>query len=105
MRSLPADPPRPAKPCASSSRRRWTSLRNARLSRRHAAFRPAPTGSLMGPIKIAIVGLGKIARDQHVPSLRSSAAFELVAVASPHHQLDGTPSFGDLEALLQAGPA
>jgi D-galactose 1-dehydrogenase len=58
----------------------------------------------MGKIKIAIVGLGKIARDQHVPSLQASDAFELIAVASPHHQLDGTPSFGDLAALLHAVP-
>jgi predicted dehydrogenase len=58
----------------------------------------------MGKIKIAIVGLGKIARDQHVPTLRSSDAFELIAVASPHHQLDGIPSFGDLPALLHAVP-
>ena len=62
------------------------------------------TGSLVGKIKIAIVGLGKIARDQHIPSLRSSDAFELIAVASPHHQLDGMPSFGDLPALLHAVP-
>jgi D-galactose 1-dehydrogenase len=58
----------------------------------------------MGKIKIAIVGLGKIARDQHIPSLLLSDAFELIAVASPHHQLDGMPSFGDLPALLHAVP-
>jgi D-galactose 1-dehydrogenase len=58
----------------------------------------------MGKIKIAIVGLGKIARDQHIPSLLLSDAFELIGVASPRHQLDGTPSFGDLPALLHAVP-
>jgi D-galactose 1-dehydrogenase len=58
----------------------------------------------MGKIKIAIVGLGKIARDQHIPSLLVSDAFELIAAASPHHQLDGMPSFGDLPALLHAVP-
>ena len=58
----------------------------------------------MARIKIAIVGLGKIARDQHIPSLKSSEVFELVAVASPHSQLDGVPSFGDMETLLQAVP-
>ena len=60
--------------------------------------------SEMGKFNIAIVGLGKIARDQHIPSLRSSDAFELIAVASPHHQLDGVPSFGDLETLLRKVP-
>ncbi|HWS62459.1 MAG TPA: Gfo/Idh/MocA family oxidoreductase [Steroidobacteraceae bacterium] len=58
----------------------------------------------MAKIKIAIVGLGKIARDQHIPSLHSSDAFELVAVASPHGKLDGVPSFGDIESLLRAMP-
>jgi D-galactose 1-dehydrogenase len=55
-------------------------------------------------IKIAIVGLGKIARDQHIPSLHSSDSFELAGVASPHHRLDGVPSFGDIESLLREVP-
>ena len=54
--------------------------------------------------EIAIVGLGKIARDQHVPSLRSSDAFELVGAASPHGKLDGVPNFPDIEMLLRAMP-
>ncbi len=58
----------------------------------------------MSKIKIAIVGLGKIARDQHVPSIVASEDFELIAVASPHHSLDGVPSFTSIEALLQAVP-
>ena len=55
-------------------------------------------------IKLAIVGLGKIARDQHVPTLAASDAFELVAVASPHSKLDGVPSYETLEALLASHP-
>jgi D-galactose 1-dehydrogenase len=58
----------------------------------------------MTKIKIAIVGLGKIARDQHIPSLSASDAFELVAVASPHSKLDGVPSFADIASLLEAMP-
>ena len=58
----------------------------------------------MAKIKIAIVGLGKIARDQHVPTLRSSGDFELVAVASPRGKLDGVPHFHDVETLLRAIP-
>lgn len=58
----------------------------------------------MSPIKIAIVGMGKIARDQHVPSLAANADFELVAVASPHGKLDGVPNFADMDSLLQAMP-
>jgi D-galactose 1-dehydrogenase len=58
----------------------------------------------MSAIKIAIVGMGKIARDQHVPSLRANPDFELVAAASPHGKLDGVPNFLNMEALLQALP-
>jgi D-galactose 1-dehydrogenase len=58
----------------------------------------------MTRIKIAIVGLGKIARDQHIPSLAASDAFELIAVASPHSKLDGVPSFADIASLLEAVP-
>ena len=58
----------------------------------------------MARIKIAIVGLGKIARDQHIPSINSSDAFELIAVASPHSKLDAVPSFADIKTLLQEVP-
>jgi predicted dehydrogenase len=34
------------------------------------------------PIRIAIIGYGKIAEDQHVPSVRGNARFELVATSS-----------------------
>jgi D-galactose 1-dehydrogenase len=58
----------------------------------------------MSAIKIAIVGMGKIARDQHVPSLAANADFELVAVASPHGTLDGVPNFADMDSMLQVMP-
>jgi len=56
------------------------------------------------PIKIAIVGLGKIARDQHLPALAANRDFELVAIASPHNKLDNLPSFQRLDQLLHAHP-
>jgi D-galactose 1-dehydrogenase len=58
----------------------------------------------LAPIKIALVGLGKIARDEHIPALRANNAFELTAVASPHHKLEGVPNFGDLTALIAGAP-
>lgn len=58
----------------------------------------------MAKTRIAIVGLGKIARDQHVPALAASDAFELVGVASPHNKLDGVPSYSDIETLFGAVP-
>ena len=36
----------------------------------------------MKPIRIAIIGYGKIAEDQHVPSIRGNERFELVATSS-----------------------
>ena len=39
----------------------------------------------MAPIRIAIVGLGKIARDQHLPAIAGNDAFTLAATVSPRH--------------------
>ncbi|MCI4590464.1 Gfo/Idh/MocA family oxidoreductase [Sphingobium sp. BYY-5] len=60
----------------------------------------------MDPIRIAIVGIGKIARDQHVPAIRGNGAFSLAATVSPHDAgLDGVPHHDSLDALLAQGPA
>jgi D-galactose 1-dehydrogenase len=53
---------------------------------------------------IGIVGVGKIARDQHVPALAANDSFELVACASPHSKIEGLPSYPDIESMLQAMP-
>lgn len=58
----------------------------------------------MNPIKLAIVGMGKIARDQHLPSLAANSNYKLVAVASPNHKLDGVPNYPDIETLLREQP-
>ncbi|WP_129642058.1 Gfo/Idh/MocA family protein [Peristeroidobacter agariperforans] len=58
----------------------------------------------MSPIKLAIVGLGKIARDQHLPSLAANPNYQLVAVASPHNKLEGTPSYPNIETMLREQP-
>jgi D-galactose 1-dehydrogenase len=57
----------------------------------------------MNPIRIAIVGLGKIARDQHLPALAKSDAFELVAIASRNATAEAIPSFATLDDLLASG--
>lgn len=55
------------------------------------------------PIRIAIVGYGKIARDQHVPSIAADPRFELAAVVSPRAPADeGVPVFPGHQALLDA---
>lgn len=55
------------------------------------------------PIRIAIVGYGKIARDQHVPSIAGDPRFRLAAVVSPRAPADaGVPVFPSHEAMLAA---
>ena len=58
----------------------------------------------MKRIKIALVGLGKIARDQHMPALADGDAFELIGVASPNHKWNGLPNYDDLPALIRGLP-
>lgn len=53
-------------------------------------------------IRIAIIGYGKIARDQHAPSIRADPRFELAALVSPRSPADeGVPVFQSHEALLR----
>lgn len=56
------------------------------------------------PHKIAIVGLGKIARDQHLPSIARSDAFELAAIVSRNASLEGIDHFETVDAMLAARP-
>jgi D-galactose 1-dehydrogenase len=59
----------------------------------------------MNRMKIALVGIGKIAREQHLPALAASSAFDLVAVVSPHSQLAGVPNFPTVAQLLDTIPS
>lgn len=58
----------------------------------------------MPPTKIGIVGLGKIAHDQHLPALAANPDFELVAVASRNASLEGVARFTSLEEMLADMP-
>lgn len=58
----------------------------------------------MAPIKLAIVGVGKIVRDQHLPAVAGNADFQLVAAASRHGVVDGIDNFKSIEAMLAAKP-
>jgi predicted dehydrogenase len=53
---------------------------------------------------VAVVGVGKIARDQHLPAIAADPDFELVAAVSRHAVVDGVPNFADLDAFLAEGP-
>jgi Predicted dehydrogenases and related proteins len=60
----------------------------------------------MEPIRIAVVGVGKIARDQHLPAIAGSSAFSLAATVSPHDPgVEGVPHLASLDELLEKGPA
>jgi D-galactose 1-dehydrogenase len=51
------------------------------------------------PYRIAVVGIGKIARDQHLPCIRKNRDFALVAGVSRSTKIDGVPNFDNLSAL------
>jgi D-galactose 1-dehydrogenase len=54
--------------------------------------------------KVALVGIGKIARDQHVPALAASPDWELAATVSRSGTVDGVEAFTDFAAMLAARP-
>jgi D-galactose 1-dehydrogenase len=59
----------------------------------------------MGSIRVAVVGLGKIARDQHLPAIAGNPDFQLVAVVNPGTPaVEGVACFESLEALFRDGP-
>ena len=55
-------------------------------------------------LKVGLLGIGKIARDQHIPALQANPRFELAACASRNASVDGVASFPDLERMLSAMP-
>jgi L-arabinose 1- dehydrogenase len=52
--------------------------------------------------RIGIVGIGKIARDQHLPALAANPGFRLVAGASRHAQIEQLRHYHDIESMLAA---
>lgn len=58
------------------------------------------------PIRIAIIGYGKIAADSHVPAIRANSDFELAAVVSGRGEgPGGVPVFRTVDEMLGAGVA
>ena len=55
--------------------------------------------------RIAVVGLGKIATDQHLPCIAKNADFKLSAGVSRHARLDNVPCFESLGQLIASGMA
>jgi D-galactose 1-dehydrogenase len=56
------------------------------------------------PIKLGIVGVGKIVRDQHLPAVAKDGHYQLVAAASRHGKVDGIANYPNIEAMLAAEP-
>jgi D-galactose 1-dehydrogenase len=54
--------------------------------------------------KVALVGIGKIALDQHVPALNASQDWELAATVSRKGQVPGVPAFTDFATFLTERP-
>ncbi len=51
-------------------------------------------------MKIALVGIGKITLDQHVPALADSPVWELAATVSSSGTVPGVPAFTGIDAML-----
>ncbi|MDE3240157.1 MAG: Gfo/Idh/MocA family oxidoreductase [Paracoccaceae bacterium] len=56
------------------------------------------------PITLGLVGLGTIARNQHLPALAATPGLHLVAVASRNARHESLPNFHDIDALLAGAP-
>lgn len=55
-------------------------------------------------LKIGLVGLGKIAVDQHIPAIRGNKGLELVAGCSPASAPEGVLRYPDMRSMLEAHP-
>ncbi len=55
---------------------------------------------MSAPMNVALVGIGKIAIDQHVPAIAASADWTLAATCSRHGTVDGVAAYDDFDRLL-----
>lgn len=55
-------------------------------------------------MKVALIGIGKIAIDQHVPAIANSPDWELAATVSRSGRVDGIEAYSDFEVMLNARP-
>ena len=58
----------------------------------------------MTSIGIGLVGIGAIARNEHVPTIAARNDVTLVATASRNASLDGVPAYRDVGEMLDAEP-
>lgn len=55
-------------------------------------------------VRLGLVGLGQIARNQHLPAIAATPGLELVAVASPGARLDGVRCYPEIGTMLASEP-
>ncbi|PHQ85417.1 MAG: D-galactose 1-dehydrogenase [Thalassobium sp.] len=55
-------------------------------------------------MKIVLVGIGKIARDQHVPAIANSADWNLAATVSRAGTVDDVPAYTNIDTMLAENP-
>jgi D-galactose 1-dehydrogenase len=55
------------------------------------------------PLRLGMVGIGKIARDQHVPALAVNQRFAVIATASRDGALPDLPAHADIGAMIAGG--
>lgn len=58
----------------------------------------------MSVTRIALAGIGKIARDQHVPTIAASDSFELAAAVTGHEPPEGVPGFHTIAQMMRVVP-
>ena len=58
----------------------------------------------MAALRVALVGIGKIALDQHVPAISGSADWDLACTVSRKGTVDGVQAFTDIDSMLAARP-
>jgi D-galactose 1-dehydrogenase len=58
----------------------------------------------VAPLSVALVGIGKIAVDQHAPAIAASPDWTLAATVSRKGSVPGTPAYTDLGQMLEAHP-
>ena len=58
----------------------------------------------MTTAKVALVGIGKIALDQHVPALAAAPEWELAATVSRKGRVEGVRAYTDMAEMLRAEP-
>lgn len=56
------------------------------------------------PLRLGLVGIGKIARDQHLPTIAARRDVELIATVSRSARVDGVPGFNSLDEAFREHP-